>query len=359
MKRFSGVDLLRELCLAFGPSGCEGQVAGLILEQIAGTYDDCRTDRMGNIIAHICGGGEGYDPDSPRKIMISAHMDEVGFMINDITEKGCLKFVCIGGIDPRVLPGRGVVLGDEEKRVCGVIGSKAIHLQSPEERKKVVKADKLYIDIGAKDKEEAQKHINLGDFGAFDSDFVIFGSGDKFVKCKAVDDRLGCAVLIEVMRRLADTGKKLPFDLYFCFTVREETGYSGAGTVANALSPDFSIVVEATAVADIAGVPEAAKVAKLGEGGVVSYADKGTIYDREFAEFALSVAKENNIKAQVKRYVSGSNDAAHIQRSGRGVRTLALSAPARYIHSPSAVAAIPDIFAMEDLIVSMLCGWKL
>lgn len=349
---------MRELCLAFGPSGYEEQAARLILEQITGAYDDCRTDKMGNIIAHIGGGGEGYAPDSPKKIMISAHMDEVGFMINDITEEGFLKFLCVGGIDPRVMPSRGVVLGNEDKRVKGIIGSKAIHLQSPEERKKIVKADKLYIDIGARDKEEAQKYINLGDFGVFDSDFVLFGSGDRFVKCKAIDDRLGCAVLIEVMRRLKDTGKRLPFDLYFCFTVREETGYSGAGTAANTLCPDFSVVVEATAVADLAGVPEAARVAKLGEGGAVSYADKGTIYDRELSEFALEVARENNIKAQVKQYVSGSNDAAHIQRSGRGVRTLALSAPARYIHSPSAVAALSDIAAMEELIFAMLSSWK-
>ena len=254
MNKFSGVDLLRELCLAFGPSGCEGQVARLILEQIAGTYDDCRTDRMGNIIAQVRGGGEGYNPESPRKIMISAHMDEVGFMINDITEEGCLKFVCVGGIDPRVLPGRGVVLGNEDKQIKGVIASKAIHLQNPEERKKVIKADKLYIDIGAGGKEEAQKQVSLGDFAVFDSDFVVFGSGDKFVKCKAIDDRLGCAVLIEVMRRLKDSGE-MPYDIYFCFTVREETGYSGAGTVANALGPDFSIVVEATAVPTSPGCP--------------------------------------------------------------------------------------------------------
>ncbi len=359
MTKYEGIDLLRKLCLAFGPTGCEDNVAELIKLQLDGSCTDIRTDRMGNIIAAVRGGGEGYNTDKPVKIMISAHMDEVGFMANEIGEDGYIKFACLGGIDPRVLCGRGVTLGDENNKVKGVIASKAIHLQSPEDRKSATQADKMYIDIGAYDREEALKYVSPGDFGTFDSDFVLFGSGERLVKCKAIDDRLGCTVMIEVMRLLAKEGKPLPFDLYFCFTVREEVGYSGAGTAANMISPDFSIVLEATAVADLADVPESSQAAKLGEGGAISLADRATIYDREFVNFALDTAKRKGIKAQIKKYVSGGNDAGVIHRSGTGVRTLAISAPTRYLHSASCVAAVSDFYAIEELVYAMLTNFGL
>lgn len=354
MIKYEGIELLRKLCLAFGPTGCEDNVAELIGLQLTGLYSEVKTDRMGNLIAVIRGNGEGYNKKKPVKIMISAHMDEVGFMINEIGDDGYLKFACLGGIDPRVLCGRNVVLGDENNRIRGVIASKAIHLQSPEDRKNATPIEKMYIDIGANDREEALKYIKPGDFGTFDSDFVLFSSDDKLVKCKAIDDRLGCAVIINVIRRLSKAEISLPFDLYFCFTVREEIGYSGAGTAANSISPDYAIILESTAVADIAGVPMSSQAARLGDGGAISLADRATIYDREFVDFALETAKKNNIKVQIKKYVSGGNDAGHIHKSGTGVHTLAISAPTRYLHSPSCVAAVADYFAIEDLVFAIL-----
>lgn len=352
------ISLLRELCLAFGPSGCEDNVAELIKQRVSGA-DECVTDRMGNLIALFRGSGESYDPKSPRKIMLSAHMDEVGFMVNDIGDDGYIKFATLGGIDPRVLCGRGVSLGDENNRVRGVIASKAIHLQSPEDRRTVTAADKMYIDIGAKDKDEARRYVRPGDFGTFDTDFVLFGSGRRMVRCKALDDRLGCAVMLNVMSRLAESGKRPPLDLYFCFTVREEIGFSGAETAANAVRPDFAIVLEATAVADLPGVPESSRAAKLGEGGVISLVDRSTIYDRDLVNFALGTANRRGIAAQMKKYVSGGNDAGHIHRSGGGVRTLALSSPTRYLHSASCVASLDDYCAMEELLLSMIEDWSL
>ncbi len=359
MTRYEGIELLRELCLAFGPSGCEDNVADLIKIQIDGFCDGYRIDRMGNLIAFVRGGKDGYDSLKPRKIMISAHMDEVGFMVNEIGEDGYIKFACLGGIDSRVLCGRNVILGNENNRTKGVIASKAIHLQSPEDRKSATPTDKMYIDIGACDRDEALKYVKPGDYGTFDSDFVLFGSNDRFAKCKAIDDRLGCAVMINVMRRLRERGKTLPFDLYFCFTVREELGYSGAGTAANAIGPDFAIILESTAVADIADVPENAQAARLGDGGAISLADRATIYDREFVDFAMRTAAEKKIKAQIKKYVSGGNDAGTIHRSGTGVRTLALSAPTRYLHSASCVAAVSDYYSIEELVYEMLAGFSL
>ncbi len=354
MKKYEGIELLRELCLAFGPSGCEDNVAELIKEELGGAYDECSTDRMGNLIAVLRGKGAGYNSENPLRIMLAAHMDEVGFMVNEITEEGYIKFSCLGGIDPRVLSGRGVVFGDEKKRTHGIIASKAIHLQSPEDRKIATTADKMYIDIGAEDREEALKYLAPGDCGVFDSDFVLFGEDERFMKGKAIDDRAGCALMISLARRIAEERKNLPFDLYLCFTVREEIGYSGAGTAANTICPDISLVLESTAVADLFGVPASAQAAQLGEGGAISLADRATIYDRGLVDLALEIAGERGIAAQIKKYVSGGNDAGVIHRSGKGVRTLAISLPTRYLHSASCVGAVSDYFAVGELIYALL-----
>ena len=160
--------------------------------------------------------------------------------------------------------------------------------------------------------------------------------------------------MIEVMREIYDTRATLPIDIYFCFTTREEIGCSGAQVAAQTISPDFAIVLETTAVADIADVPKESRVASQGEGGVISLLDRGTIYDREFVDTALRVAKENGIKTQIKKLVAGGNDAKHIHPTGVGVRVLALSAPTRYLHSPTAVASIADIESAKDAIYAML-----
>lgn len=359
MIKYNDIELLRELCLAFGPTGCEEGVAELIKLQLDGEYDSLKTDKMGNLIVLVKGSGEGYNADEPKKIMISAHMDEVGFMITEIGEDGYIRFGNVGSIDPRVMCGRNVQLGDENNRIKGVIASKAIHLQSPEERKTATPIKKMYVDIGAENREEAQKYLKVGDFGTFDSDFVLFGTNDSMMKSKAIDDRLGCAVMIEVIRRIREKQIKLPFDIYFCFTVREEIGLSGAETAAKSIMPDFSIVLESTTAADLADVPDNSKVAKLGDGGAVSLADRATIYNREFVDFAMRVAEKNDIKAQIKKAVAGGNDAGHIHKSGRGVKTLAISAPTRYIHSPSCVASVDDYRSIRELVWAMLSDWSL
>ena len=346
----SGVALIEKLCLAFGPTGCEEPVAAIIREELAATRAEISTDRMGNVVAHLPG------PAGAPRVMLSAHMDEVGFMITDIEEKGWLRFSCLGGIDPRVLAGRFVNVGDGQKTVPGIIAALGIHFQKREDRKKVPEVDDLFIDVGVDSKEAAEALVSIGDFAAFDTPFARFGHEDGWLKGKALDDRAGCAVLIEVLRALEKTTPCL--DLYFCFTVREEIGLSGAVVTAHRLAPDFSIVVETTAIADVPGVPDARRVADVGQGGVLSLLDNGTIYDRAFVDFALATGQKNGIPVQVKRYVSGGNDAKHIQRSGAGVRCLALSAPTRYLHAPVSVAALSDIVAIKDLLFAMLTEEK-
>ncbi len=353
MGKCSGLTLIRELCGLFGPSGCEDAVRDYILAQLEGDCHTVRVDKSGNIIACVRGNGPDYNPNAPRRILLSAHMDEVGFMITDILEDGCLRFGCVGGIDPRVLPGCHVRVGDR-RPIQGVIASKAIHLQTAEERKKVVPQKDLCIDIGAKDAEDARRTVAVGDWAVFDSDFCLFGQAESQVKAKALDDRVGCAVLLETMRALYRDPADRPFDVYFAFTCCEEVGISGASVAAFGVDPAMAIVLEATAVHDLPDVSVSARVAKLGDGPAISLADNGTIYDRALVDYALATAAHHEIPCQIKQAVAGANDAAHIQRTLEGIRVLAVSLPTRYIHSPSCVASVADLESMKKLIAAML-----
>ncbi len=356
--KHNGMDLIRELTALFGPSGCEDAVRTFIAAEIEGDCDGYCEDRSGNLIAKICGRGMDYDAASPRRLLLSAHMDEVGFMITEITEEGYLRFDNVGGIDSRVLSGRHVLVGDRA-RIPGVIASKAIHLQTAEERGKVLPVSKLYMDIGAKDRADAASRVSVGDWAIFDSDFVSFGKDGGMMKAKALDDRVGCALLIELMRELKRTPRDLPFDVYFAFTCCEEIGISGAAVAAFTVAPEMAIVLESTAIHDLPNVPERSRVGKVGAGGALSLADGGTLYDRALVDYALRTASQNEIPVQIKQAVSGGNDAAHIQRSLAGVRVMALSLPTRYIHCASNVGSVADYESMRALLSAMLREWKL
>ena len=345
-----GIELIKKMALCFGPTSCEGEVEQAIRSELEGLDVELFTDRMGNLTAHLQG------PAGAPRVMLSAHMDEVGFMITDIEDDGSIRFDRLGGYDHAVLAGRFVWLGDEHKRIPGVIAAKGIHQMTAKERKKLPDFDDLYIDIGTSSREETEKLLQRGDFAAFDTPFATFGKDGAYIRCKALDDRMGCAILIEVLR--AVIGKGLPLDLWFCFTVREEIGRSGAKVTANRIAPDAAIILETTAIADVADVDPARRVAEVGKGGVLSLLDRSTIYDRGLIDFALDTGKKHGIPVQVKRYVSGGNDAAHIQRAGVGVRCLALSAATRYLHAPVSVAAIKDYESMIALLCAMLGDWK-
>ena len=348
MTRYEGKELIKKLCSLFGPSGCETAVTDFIRTQVDDICDSVTIDRLGNLIARI-----SCKKESAKTMMISAHTDEVGFMVNEITDDGYLKFDTLGGIDEKVLCGKRVLVGDETKQLRGVITSVAIHHKPKDERLNTTKIKSMYIDVGFTKKEEALEHLDIGAYGTFDSEFYSFGENDNKIKGKAIDDRLGCAVMIEAMREIYPIRDKLPCDICFAFTVREEIGISGAKVAAQTIAPDFAIVLETTAVADIAATKDSAKVAIQGEGGAISLMDRSTIYDRELIDMALNTARDNGIAVQIKKYVSGGNDASHIHKSGVGVRTLALSAPTRYLHSPACVADMRDYGAMLSLICAM------
>ena len=343
---------LYELCNLFGPSGYEGEVADYIEDKIKNSCDRYVRDRMSNLICLIRTGN--LISEDRQRIMISAHMDEVGVMITEICDDGLLRFDTVGGINVSVLEGRKLTLSSEKEKLCGLVMSKAIHHIDRKDRDKANKIEKLYIDIGAKSKDEASEKVSIGDFGTFDSEFYLFGEDNAFVKAKAIDDRAGCANMIEVMKAIYADRPKADLDLYFCFTVREETGLSGAKVAANEIRPHIAIVLESTAIADIPTADPSKKVANVGKGGALSVADRSTIYDKSLIELALSVSKEENIPVQLKRYVSGGNDAGHIHKSGSGVRCLALSVPTRYLHSPACVASVEDIISVRRLLEALL-----
>ena len=250
--------MLNELCDLNGISGREHAVRDYIISHLPSDAE-YRIDPLGSLIVYKKGKAE-----PKNKVMLDAHMDEVGFIITYITDDGYLKFTTVGGIDERVIFGRAVKVGKE--LIPGVIGGKAIHQTTSEERGKLPSVEDMYIDIGASSKKEALSHVSLGDAVYFDSCYREFGDG--FIKSKAIDDRLGCAIMLDVLGRIK--GQNIPLDLYFCFTVREEIGLSGARTAAQALSPEYSVVLESTAVADLPDVPENSRVSELGKGGAVS-----------------------------------------------------------------------------------------
>lgn len=354
-KLFYGEELLRELCLAFGPTGCEDNVAELIKSQIKDFCDEYKLDKMGNLTAVVH--GKCHGTENEKRLLFSAHMDEVGFIVTDVNGDGTLKFACLGGIVGYALPSRRVTVGDENNKITGVIGTKPIHLIGGD-REKMPDPDGLYIDIGAKDKDEASSYVKRGSFGTFDSEYIRFGEGDKYVKCKALDDRFGCAALVETCRAVYG-GERPDHDVIFAFTVREEVGKSGAEVTAYDRDPHMAIVVEATAVADNTGSPREKRVAELGNGPAVSFMDRSTIYSREMVELVTDTAKRHGIKCQIKRYVSGGNDAGHIHQVRAGVPTAAISAPARYIHTASDVICYEDYTSTVALLGALAVEAKL
>ena len=267
-------------------------------------------------------------------------MDEVGLIITDVGENGLLKFAAVGGIDDRVLCGTPVLVGDE--KLPGVIGAKPIHLLEGDERSKAPSIDNMYIDIGALTKDEALQRVCPGDYAVFDTNFGQFGDG--LLKGKALDDRAGCAVLMEIIKR------DLECDMYFVFSTMEEVGLRGAKCVAFSLAPDMAIVVESTTAADIPGVDECSKVCKVGEGAVISFMDRATIYDRGLFKMVQRIASDRAIKWQFKKGVTGGNDSGSIHNSRGGVRTAAISLPCRYLHSPCGVIAENDLNAVCELV---------
>ena len=336
-------ELLRTLCTSNGISGDEGAIREIIINEIK-DYAEYEVNPLGNILAFKKGKNR-----AEKKLMLSTHMDEVGFIVTDITDDGLLKFDEVGGLDRRVLPARAVVVNGKN----GVIGVKPVHLCEGDEDKTIPKLGDMYIDIGADTREEAEKAVSLGDSVTFVPRYLDNGFT---IRSKALDDRVGCFILINLIK------SELEYDTHFCFLVQEEVGLRGARAAAFTVAPDFSLVLEATTAADVPDVVPAKQVCRIGSGAVIGFIDRHTIYDREMLRLAFDLANKNGLKVQLKKAVAGGNDAGSIHSSRGGVRTLAVSIPCRYLHAQNSLIAksdLDDLYTLVALLSKELSGGKL
>lgn len=326
-------ELLIKLCQIPAVSGREEKIAEFIANEVK-DFCEVKIDQNGNIICFKKG------KNRPNKrVVLDAHMDEVGLMASSVTAEGFIKFTTVGGIETAVMLGRGVTF---ENGVKGVIGLRPVHLTPTEKRKSYPDADGLYIDIGAASKEEAEGLIQPGDVAVFDSKPMLLG--DKNLKARAIDDRAGVACLISLLKQDAE------FDFYATFTVQEEVGTRGAATAAFTVEPDVAIVLEATTAADLEGIGAENMVCRLGDGPAVSFMDKGNLYSKNIYDYALFCGE----KCQSKNLVAGGNNSRSFALSRSGVATAVISLPCRYIHSPSCVANLEDFDGMLPLAKKLL-----
>ncbi|MGB8955053.1 MAG: M42 family metallopeptidase [Tumebacillaceae bacterium] len=318
--------LLKRLTEAMGPSGYEDEIRQVIYEEIRDHVDRVYTDAMGNLIAEKDGTKPG------PKVMLCAHMDEVSLMIAAIDDNGLIQFRHIGGIDDRILLSKPVLIG--EHKIPGVIGSKPPHHQTGDERSKPVGLDQLRIDIGASSREEALKLVQPGDVAVFATEYEEIGY--RRAKAKSFDDRVGCAVLVETLK------KQFEIPIVFAFAVQEEIGLRGAAPIAYRVQPDIALVVEGTLASDIPGTPTHGNSTELGAGPALALMDSGSIHNRTLVKHIVGVAEANGIPYQYRKAVAGGNDAGviHIQREG--VMAGMVAVPTRYIHAPAQLISLDD-----------------
>lgn len=316
--------LLEKLCNAASPSGYEGEVREIIINEIKNYVDEVKVDRMGNIIAHKKGKG--------KTVVVDAHMDEIGFVVTGYNEDGTLKFTALGLVDNKVVPCKNVVIGKD--KIPGVIGLKPIHLQSSEENNKIVSISSLCIDIGAKSKEEAKNTVAIGEYAVFTTKFEAFG--EDLLKGKALDNRVGCAIIIELLK------EEYNCNLYGVFSTQEEIGGRGAYVAAYNINPDISIILEGTVCGDMPNNSEYRKATELKKGPAISIMDTISIFDYDIIEDIKNVAIKENISYQIRKSSVGHNDGGSYIMSGSGTKAATISVPCRYIHSAISVCNKED-----------------
>lgn len=328
-------ELLETLCGLDGVSGREDAIRNFVISRLGGR--PYTVDPLGNLIVEA----KGKKP-AKNRVMVTAHMDEVGIIATFVREDGLICFTPVGGVMPGVLTGRAVRF---ENGVRGVIGLPPVHLCKPEEKKQLPDLKSLTVDIGCDSAEEAGKLVRPGDTAVFDVPFVKLGGR---ALSKAIDDRAGVAVMLDMLE------EGPAYDAVFCFNVQEEVGLRGAAASAYTAAPDYAIVLEATTAADLIDTPPEKRVCELGRGVAVSFMDRRTVYDKTLYDRTMALAAERGIPAQPKTAVAGGNDAGAIHVSRGGVKTLTLSLPCRYIHSPSGVCELKDLESLRQLAGAML-----
>lgn len=325
------LEFLVSLTEAPGISGHESQVRRLIRNKVAPYADEVRTDALGNLFVTKKSGRRG----KRLRVMLAAHMDEVGLLITFIDKSGYLRFTRVGGLDPRLLPAKRVLVGP--KNIPGVIGIWPVHfLRRRTDRDRVPSDEELAIDIGASSQEEAQELVGPGDYAYFGTKTERWGD---IIKAKALDDRVGCYLITELLKN------RYPFDLEAVFTVQEEVGLRGAAVAAYDFRPDLAFALEGTGAADfpLANKSGRGSTPSLGGGPVITVMDRSVFCDRNLVRLLIETSKSLDIPYQLKRPGIGGTDAGRISLTRGGVRTAVVAVACRYIHSPACLTSLKDI----------------
>ncbi len=329
---------LQKLSNADGVAGREEPVRNLLIQMLTPYVDEIVVDRLENVIAVKKG------KKAAPKVMLAAHMDEVGLMVKTITKEGFLQFAKMGGIDDRILLAQKVRVLTEKASLPGVVGSKPPHVQKEDERKKIVPFDELFIDIGAKSRDDAKAMgVRAGNPIAFDVDFVKLGN--DVALGKAFDNRAGCAVMVETLKQLQD----LDCTVYAVGTIQEEVGLRGAVTATFGVDPDVGLALDVTIAGDTPGIREFDTTIKMGKGPALTVSDAGLITHPKVLRWLIDAATENNIEYQLETGLMGATDAARMSLTRQGVPSGTISVPARYIHSPAGLINLKDLQTSANL----------
>ena len=336
------VSLLKQICEIPGAPGFEKPVRDLVISLITPLVDEVHVDNIGNVIALKKG---VRNPDGKR-VMLAAHMDEIGFIVSHIDEQGFLRFNTLGGFDPKTLTAQRVIVHGK-KDLIGVMGSKPIHVMTPEEKTKLPKTTDFFIDLGMP-KDEVDKYITIGDPVTRDRELIEMGD---CVNCKSIDNRVAVFIVIEALKQL----KNPAFDVYATFTVQEEVGIRGANVAAHSINPDFGIALDTTIAFDVPGAAPHEKVTELGKGTAIKIMDAMTICDYRMVAFMKHVATKEAISWQPELLTAGGTDTAGVQRMGKqGAIAGAISIPTRHLHQVIEMAHKSDIADSIALLVACL-----
>jgi putative aminopeptidase FrvX len=339
------VQLLARICEAAGPPGYEREIRRVVLEELDGLADEIRTDNMGNVVARKNG------HSSEKKSMAAAHMDEIGFIVTHIDDRGFVRFNAVGGFDPKTLSSQRVIIHGR-KDVLGVMGSKPIHIMSPDERKKMPEIKDYFIDTGMK-KSEVEKLVAVGDFVTRHSPLMALGD---CVNVKSLDNRAAVFVLIQTLRELKKSKRKPAYDFYAVFTVQEEVGLRGAQASALQIQPDFGFGLDTTIAYDVPGSAPQERCTALGEGAAIKLMDSSVICDYRMIEFMKATANRNKIKWQTEILAAGGTDTASLQRMVAGGSIAgAVSIPTRHIHQTIETCHKDDLAACIRLLTACVC----
>ncbi|MBB3998915.1 M42 family metallopeptidase [Aureimonas pseudogalii] len=337
------IDLLKRLCETPGVPGHEHRVRDLIAAEAASLFDRVETDAMGSLVCTR--DGEGEDPE---RIMLACHMDEIGFLVSHVSDKGFVHVSPVGGFDPRNLFSRRVLVCTKEGDHKGVMMAegKPVHIASPEDRKKVPEPTDFFIDLGfgaaTKDK------VRVGDFVVMDEPLLELG--DHRIVSKALDNRIACWLGLEAVRKLLDDGRSHKCQLTVAFTVQEEVGLRGAKTVAYAVKPHIGIGVDTTLACDTPGVPEKDRTTELGAGVGLHLKDGSFIADRDLTDEVEGIAVANGIPYQRTILGGGGMDSASLQQAATGAKAIGIVVGTRYIHTVGEMIDRRDLLAARDLL---------